>query len=71
ANDFAGILWDQLAFDDALGEVLKFAHERDDTLVIVTTDHGNSNPGLNGFGYGYSESTHYFKKVKNVKNADR
>ncbi len=49
-NDIAAQLWDQLAFDDALGVVLEFARARGDTLVIVTSDHGNSNPGLNGMG---------------------
>ena len=50
ANDIGGLLHDQLAFDDAVGEVLRFAEGRDDTLIIVTTDHGNANPGLNGTG---------------------
>lgn len=47
-NDAGGMLYDQLAFDDAVGVALKFAAERDDTLVIVATDHGNANPGLGG-----------------------
>ena len=50
ANDVGALVHDQLAFDDAVGEVLRFAEGRDDTLVIVTTDHGNANPGLNGTG---------------------
>jgi alkaline phosphatase len=50
ANDFGGLVHDQLALDDALAEVLAFAARRDDTLVVVTTDHGNANPGLNGGG---------------------
>lgn len=45
-NDAGALLRDQMAFDDALGVVLAFAENRDDTLVIVTTDHGNANPGL-------------------------
>ncbi len=45
-NDAAGILFDQLAFDDAVAVALAFAEGRDDTLVVITTDHGNSNPGL-------------------------
>lgn len=49
-NDVGALVHDQLAFDDAVGEVLKFVEGRDDTLVIVTTDHGNANPGLNGTG---------------------
>lgn len=45
-NDAAGILFDQLAFDDAIAVALAFAEGRDDTLVVVTSDHGNANPGL-------------------------
>lgn len=47
-NDVGGMLFDQVAFDDAIGIALQFAVERDDTLVIVTTDHGNANPGFSG-----------------------
>jgi alkaline phosphatase len=50
ANDFSGLVHDQLALDDALDAVLRFAAGRDDTLVIVTTDHANANPGLNSHG---------------------
>ncbi len=46
SNDAPALVSEQLAFDDALGEVLRFVEGRDDTLVIVTTDHGNANPGL-------------------------
>lgn len=50
ANDLGALLHDQLAFDEAVGIAVAFAKDRDDTLVIVTTDHGNANPGLNGAG---------------------
>lgn len=46
ANDIGGLINDQLAFDEAVGVALKFADEHKDTLVIITTDHGNANPGL-------------------------
>lgn len=46
ANDAAGLVRDQLAFDDAVGVVAAWAARRDDTLVVVTSDHGNANPGL-------------------------
>ena len=49
-NDAAGLIYDQIAFDDAIGKVMEFAENRDDTLVIITTDHGNANPGLNSGG---------------------
>lgn len=49
-NDAAGILWDQLAFDDAVGVALEFAARHPETLVVVTSDHGNANPGLSSYG---------------------
>lgn len=51
-NDTAGTIWDQLAFDDAIGVALAFAARHPDTLIVVTSDHGNSNPGLSAFGRG-------------------
>jgi alkaline phosphatase len=62
-NDIAGLLGEQLAFDDALGAVLALLAGRDDILVVVTSDHGNSNPGLNGMGNAYTESTPGFAKI--------
>lgn len=46
ANDASALIYDQIAFDHAVGAAIEFASGRDDTLVIVTTDHGNANPGL-------------------------
>jgi alkaline phosphatase len=63
ANDAPAILHDQLAFDDAVGAALEFAMDRGDTLVIVTTDHGNSNPGLNGMGSRYKDSNECFART--------
>ena len=45
-NDAASLVKEQLQFDETLGAVLDFVESRDDTLLIVTTDHGNANPGL-------------------------
>jgi alkaline phosphatase len=64
SNDASGIVWEQLDFDDALGDALTFAKERDDTLVVVVTDHGNSNPGLNGTGVDYRDTTTCFSRLK-------
>lgn len=55
-NDAAGLIYDQIAFDDAIEVVLNFTKDRDDTLVILTSDHGNANPGLNGLGDYYGDS---------------
>lgn len=46
ANDIAGLLYDQLSFDEAIKVVMDFAERDKETLVIITTDHGNANPGL-------------------------
>ncbi len=62
-NDAAGLLWDQLAFDAALAKVLEMIAGRDDILVIVTSDHGNANPGLNGTGKNYTKSNEAFKSI--------
>lgn len=49
-NDTAGLLFDQLAFDNAIEVALTFKESNPDTLVIITTDHGNANPGLSSGG---------------------
>ena len=46
ANDAPGLIYDQVEFDKALKVALDFAIEDKNTLIIVTTDHGNANPGL-------------------------
>jgi alkaline phosphatase len=48
SNDAGGLLYDQIAFDQAIKVVLDFAARDKETLVIITTDHGNANPGLFG-----------------------
>lgn len=63
ANDAAALFWDQLAFDDAVRVAIDFAHQREDTLVVVTSDHGNSNPGLNGMG----DSTGAFARLAQAR----
>ena len=63
ANDAAAMLWEQLAFDDAIGVVLEFAQQVPDTLVVITADHGNSNPGLTGIGEEYVDSTRGLERI--------
>jgi alkaline phosphatase len=41
-----GLIFDQIAFDKAVKVALDFAAKDKETLVIITTDHGNGNPGL-------------------------
>ena len=66
-NDIAALLGDQLAFDDALAAVLTLIGQRDDILLVVTSDHGNANPGLNGVGNNYTESTQRFTRITQMK----
>lgn len=67
ANDAAGLLWDQIAFDEAVETVLRFAEGRPDTLVIIASDHGNSNPGLVGMGIEYRQSNACFERLAGIK----
>jgi alkaline phosphatase len=46
ANDAGALIYDQIAFDHAVKVAIDFAAKDGDTMVIITTDHGNSNPGL-------------------------
>ena len=63
ANDIAGLIHDQLAFDEAIKVVMDFAEKDQNTLVIITTDHGNANPGTI---YG-AEATKNFNSISNYK----
>jgi len=66
-NCIAGVLHDQLAFDDAVASTLAKTAGRDDVLVIVTSDHGNANPGLNGMGWSYEKSNEHFAAASKIK----
>lgn len=54
ANDPVGMATDLLAFDRAVGVALEFAKRDGNTVVIVTSDHGNS-----GLSIGKRELTNY------------
>ncbi len=66
-NDIGALLADQIAFDDTLAKVLAMIAKRDDILVVATSDHGNSNPGLNGTGSGYGKTTGLFGSIPRQK----
>ena len=68
-NDAAGLIYDQIAFDDAVKVVMDFTENRDDTLVILTTDHANANPGLVGLGSAYSQSNDMLKSVYDARHS--
>jgi alkaline phosphatase len=69
ANDIAGLLGDQLAFDDAIATVMAAIAGRDDILVVITSDHGNSNPGLNGMGPSYRSTNEHFHRIAGMKSS--
>ncbi|MBK1883027.1 alkaline phosphatase [Luteolibacter pohnpeiensis] len=66
-NDIAALIHDQLAFDDALAAMISQTTGHNDILIIVTSDHGNSNPGLRGMGDTYKESTPCFARIQQMK----
>ena len=55
-----------IAFDEALDVCLEFQRQRPDTLLVMTTDHGNGNPGLNGMGDNYGNSPKLFANLRRV-----
>ncbi|RNL52108.1 alkaline phosphatase [Pedobacter jejuensis] len=66
SNDLSGLIFDQLAFDEAVGKVIEFAEKDGETLVIITTDHGNSNPGL----FYADEANKKFDSLQNFKHSN-
>ena len=64
ANDTGGLLYDQIAFDDAIKVAIDFAEKDRETLVIITTDHGNANPGL------FSGSNDKFDRIQQFKHTN-
>jgi len=69
ANDAAAMLWEQLAFDEAIEVVLRHAERHPETLVVITSDHGNSNPGLVGMGYEYRDSSECFDRLARINSS--
>lgn len=68
-NDIGALLHEQLAFDDALAQVISMTAKHPDILVVVTSDHGNSNPGLNGMGASYKKSSQCFQRISAMKES--
>lgn len=69
ANDAAAMLWEQLAFDEAIEVVLRYTERHPETLVVMTSDHGNSNPGLVGMGKEYTESARCFDRLARINSS--
>ncbi len=65
-NDIAGVLYDQIALDEAIKAAMSFAENDGETLVIITTDHGNANPGII---YG-AKADHNFDSIQGYKHTN-
>jgi alkaline phosphatase len=68
-NDAAAALYDMLAFDEALDLCLSFQKRVPDTLLVITTDHGNANPGLNGSGGSITSKRMPFSNLLEIKRS--
>lgn len=64
ASDAPAMLYDQLAFDEAIDVCLKFQADQGNTLIVITTDHGNSDPALLGMGSDYGDSPALLKNLE-------
>jgi alkaline phosphatase len=67
--DAAAAVYEQIAFDEALDVCLEFQRQVPDTLLVITTDHGNGNMGLNGMGDSYGQSSTLFHNLLQVKRS--
>jgi alkaline phosphatase len=65
-NDAGALIYDQVAFDEAIGVVWEWVKDRDDTLVILTADHATANPGLTEYN---EASIRGFEKVHAFKHS--
>lgn len=66
-NDAASMLWEQIAFDEAIEVALKFAERNPETLIVITSDHGNANPGTGGRSAEYGSSSNTFQLLAKAK----
>lgn len=78
ANDAAGSIREQLAFDDAVGAMVAYAAAHGDVLLVITTDHGCGGIQLNGVNADpnqgmapgiYNGTTSAFRKIANFKRS--
>lgn len=65
--DAAAAMYEQIAFDEALEVCLEFQQREPETLLVITTDHGTGNPGLNGIGDAYAKSVTLFANLRQAK----
>lgn len=68
-NDLAALLYDQIAFEDAVKAAIDFALTDGETLVVITTDHACGGPSLNGAGFEYGDTPAGLKTVAGMKSS--
>lgn len=68
-NDFGAMVYDQIAFEEAVKVAVEFALQDKETLVIITADHATGGPSLNGAGPGYGDSTGGLKLLGGIKSS--
>lgn len=66
ANDVGALIYEQIQFEQAVQQAINFAESREDTLVIICTDHGNANPGII---YGKNADKN-FDSIQNYKHSN-
>lgn len=69
ANDVAAMIYDQIAFEEAVKVAVDFALEDGETLVIITADHATGGVALNGAGDEYIDSTAGLESVARMKSS--
>jgi alkaline phosphatase len=67
SNDAWGSIMDTLELDDTLAVIDTYLAANPNTLVIVTSDHGNSGWGINGTGPDYSDATSALRSYRAAK----
>ena len=71
ANDPIGVISDVLAFDKAVGVGLEYAKKNQDTVVIVTSDHGNGGISIGNSsldkGYDIASFDSFMTPLKRAK----
>lgn len=65
ANDAYAAMMDCYELDKTIGVVMDFINKNPDTLLIVTSDHGNSGYGINGTGPEYNDATEALMSYRN------
>jgi len=67
SNDAWGAIMDTVELDDTLAVIDTYLVANPNTLVIVTSDHGNSGWGINGTGPDYNDSASALRSYRASK----